>query len=402
MFTLVLFATCFAVAADEPSPLVPQSEADNYTKHPVDFQGAYYKPGKGLTIASKDGRFSTAIGLRAMYLYELEHDPNAQAPDPMTTQEVMIRRARITFVGHMWGEHNTYKVELAVSPRDEAVDDDGDVTQTPLLTWENTFTHLRDAELRIGQYKIPFTRERVVSSSKLAMVDRSAHNKEFNLDRDIGLDVRSGDLGGLGMLQYNLGVYAGEGRGRFEPTDLGVMYLARFNVTPLGLFDDYEPQDFERVGPRLSVGAAYAFINRAQGANDIQDGGPEGAEYGTHNLTADLLFKAYGFSTEAAWAMRGGGDDALRPFLELGSGFYVQPGYLLPGLPIGINARYGQNTPAADSAMSANTEVGPGLSWYIAGARNKLKLQADYLRAWGSDGPSTAKQGARVQLQAML
>ncbi len=398
----VIIMTLSTHSFAEPAPPVPEAEVNNHEKHALDFEGAHYKPGKGLTIASEDGLFSTAIGLRAMYLYEVENDPSAVAPEPTTTQEIMIRRARITFVGHMWGDENKYKIELAISPRDEAVDDEGGLTQTPLLTWENTFTQLRDASLRIGQYKVPYSRERVVSSSKLAMVDRSAHNKEFNLDRDIGLDVGSKDLGGIGKLQYNVGIYAGEGRGRFEPNDFGMMYLVRVATTPLGLFDDYEPQDFERTGPRLAIGVAYAHVDRAQGAKSIQDGGPEGAEYGTHNVTADLLFKVSGFSTEAAWAMREGGNDTQRDVLELGSGFYVQPGYLLPKLPIGVAVRYGQSSAVENTAFSEKTEVGPGLSWYIAGARNKLKLQADYLRSWGSDGPSEATQTARVQLQAML
>ena len=75
---------------------------------------------------------------------------------------------------------------------------------------------------------------------------------------------------------------------------------------------------------------------------------------------------------------------------------------MIPHQPIGIGFRYGQNTPATVSAMSEVTEIGPGLSWYMAGARNKMKLQADYLRSWGADGPSTATQVARLQLQAML
>jgi hypothetical protein len=52
--------------------------------------------------------------------------------------------------------------------------------------------------------------------------------------------------------------------------------------------------------------------------------------------------------------------------------------------------------------MSDKNEVGPGFSYYMNGARNKMKLQADYLRTWGSDGPSEGTHQARLQLQAML
>ena len=276
MLNLCLLASLFATSAlaEDTNPLVPELEQENYTKHSVDEAGVYYKPGKGVVMASEDGLFSLALGLRGMFLYQLNHDPNAQAPDPSATQAIMIRRARVTMVGHMWHPKNKYKVELALSPKDMATNADSVLTQTPLLTWKNTFAQLRDLEVSVGQYKVPFSRERVVSSSKLVAVDRSAVNKVFNLDRDIGIDIGSADLGGAGLFQYNLGVYGGEGRGRFESNDFGMMYLGRISLTPMGLFDDFEPQDFNRTGPRLSVGAAYAFVDGAQGAKSIPDGGP--------------------------------------------------------------------------------------------------------------------------------
>jgi len=384
---------------DVPSPLVPQREVEEFGNAPVDASSGRFRPGKGLEWKSADERFSMALGFRAMFLYEIEHDPGAAAPDPTATQEIMIRRARVTAAGSMWGKQNTYKVELAVSPRDEAVKD-GVVTQTPLLTWENTFKQLRDFNLRIGQYKVPYSRERVISSSKLAAVDRSSANSEFNLDRDIGLDVGSKDLGGKGLLQYNVGIYAGEGRGRFEPNNFGMMALARVNVTPLGLFDDYEPQDFERTGPRLSVGAAWAVVDQPNGAKDILEDAPDDMVYAYHNVTADLVFKVSGFSTEGAVYWRDG-RQADREFAAVGTGFMVQPGLLLPHTPFAITGRYSQILPASVGTLSPSTEVGPGLSYYLAGARNQMKVQADYLRKWSDDASAGENQG-RVQLQCML
>ncbi len=372
---LVLAAAQLGFAGEEPSPLRPDVEVENYTTHDVDPASVRFKPGKGLEFKSTDGLFSLAMGLRAMFLYELNNDPSLPSGD-QSTQEVMIRRARITFAGNMWGKDNKYKIELAISPKDEAVDSAGSLTQTPLLTWTNSFTQIRDLNLRIGQYKIPYSRERVISSSKLVHVDRSPANKAFNLDRDIGLDVGSEDLFGANMLQYNLGIYAGEGRGRFEP------------------------QDFDRTGPRLSIGVAYAFVDNPVGAKNILDEAPEEALYDYHNATADLLFKAYGFSLEGAFFWRDGGDQ-YASFAETGTGYFAQPGYLLPGTGIGLAGRWSQVMPEADSALSTVHEVGPSVSYYFAGARNKMKLQADYLRSWGEDA-AEGENLARLQLQCML
>lgn len=382
---------------DDGSSLVPERELSDYGSAPVDAGSGVFKPGKGLQWSSVDGRHSLALGFRAMFLYEIEHDPTAEDPDPSLTQQVMIRRARITAGGTMWGEHNKYKIELAISPRDESVSGEGFLRQTPLLTWENTFTQIRDANLRVGQYKVPFSRERVISSSKLSMVDRSGANSAFNLDRDIGLDIGSKDLGGLGLFQYNVGVYAGEGRGRFEPNNLGMMYLARVNVTPFGLFDDFEAQDFERTGLRLSVGVAYAYVDSPAAGKDITDGE---ATYSYHNITADALVKVRGFSTETAFFFRDGADTD-QPLAEVGTGFYVQPQVLIPHTPVGVAARYGKNTPGEKSILSERTEVGGGVSYYLGGARNKMKFQADYLRTWGEE-PAEGEDQGRVQLQCMF
>jgi len=378
----------------DASDLIPEREAEGFDSVPVDTSKIRYRPGKGVEFKSTDGRHSLALGFRGMFLYEVEQQGEAPA-----THQVLIRRARITASGSMWGKNNKYKVELAVSPRDESVNGDGFLRQTPLLTWQNTFTQLRDVNLRIGQYKIPYSWERVVSSSKLAMVDRSLANATFNLDRDIGFDIGSKDLGGLDLLQYNIGVYAGEGRGRFEPNDSGLMYLARVGVTPMGKFNSWEPQDFARGEPRLGLGVAYAFVDNPSGSKDILNASRDNA-YEYHNFTADLVFKASGFSTEAAFFWRDGGETD-RDIAQVGTGYYVQPALLIPHQPIGIALRWSQVLPADGGGLSEKTEVGPALSYYFAGARNHMKVQADFLRSWADD-PSNGENQARLQLQAMF
>ena len=61
--------------------------------------------------------------------------------------------------------------------------------ESPLLSYYLEFDYLRDLTVRVGQYKIPFSRQRVISSGNQQMVDRSIANGEFNLDRDIGIDI---------------------------------------------------------------------------------------------------------------------------------------------------------------------------------------------------------------------
>ena len=44
--------------------------------------------------------------------------------------------------------------------------------------------------LWIGQTKLPGNRGRVISSANLQLVDRSLLNKRFNIDRDMGVQLR--------------------------------------------------------------------------------------------------------------------------------------------------------------------------------------------------------------------
>ena len=272
-----------------------------FAKHPLDEDSpAYFKPGTGLVLQSKNKLFMIAPRLRVQLRETVDVVSEVGEPREVE-QSFQLRRARVQFKGHVFGEHNKYKLELAFSPRDLGMRD-GVVTRSPLLTWYVEFDYLRDLTVRAGQYKIPYSRQRVISSGDLELVDRSLANGEFNLDRDIGLDIRSNDLFGLGgRLRYYAGLYVGEGRDHYENESLvaddaqagGLMYLARLEVLPMGDFKDYSEVDFKRSPkPRLSLGAAYAFLDEAKGTRGILGSAPEdGGTTDYHNFTADMLLK---------------------------------------------------------------------------------------------------------------
>ena len=239
----------------EPDPAPPHNAA----APPLPVESTARRPGAGVVWSSEDGRFSVQLGLRGQVLYTAD-----DAPVAATSHSLSLRRARIKLSGHALGEHNLYKLELGLSPDDIGMTPDGP-RFTPILDWTLEFEHLRDASFRIGQYKLPYGRARMQSSGDLQFVDRSIVDGEFNLNRDVGFDVHSYDLLGLDHLRYYAGVFLGEGRDAYEPTNFELVYLGRIEVLPFGLYphDDHE-SDIERLpGPRMSIGAAYAFIDGA-------------------------------------------------------------------------------------------------------------------------------------------
>lgn len=425
--------------ADEPNPLVPEGQEEAFGKHPVKPDKSTWKPGTGLTLESEDGRFMLATRLRIQLRYAVEAE-NTEDDDGEPTTDLshmfQIRRARVQFKAHAWNPHNKMKLELAFSPRDLSMNDERVVRKSPLLTWYVEFDHLRDLTVRAGQYKIPYSRQRVVSSGDLQLVDRALAQGEFNHDRDIGIDIRSKDLFGLGLLRYYAGVYMGEGRdfGDGNGTeDFKLHYLARVEVLPFGTFKDYSEADFERMQtPRLSLGLAYAYHDDSQGLRGVL--GTAAADGGTtdyHSANADYMFKYKGFSStgELHWRQgrRTAGDATMEDpedpkstipvpvtAARNGIGWFTQAGYLLPRSNVEIAARYSGirglgdpddgNTPQGNASRSdgltslgRRDSLGAGISYYFAG--HPWKIQGDYFLQWSDGDLQDSTHAARVQLQ---
>ncbi|MEC7985463.1 MAG: porin, partial [Myxococcota bacterium] len=197
LLSTLLFALNVA-SANESGSKGEAAPEDNMSNRDVDIDKIHYKPGKGLVVASRDGDFKMITRLRAQLLYTLNAEDE-------WSHGLQLRRARLLFQGNVSGKHNRYKFELAVSPKDIGLRSTGTISKSPLLDWYFHLSHYRDFTVRMGQYKVPYSRQRVVSSGNLQLVDRSIANAEFTVDRDIGLDIRSKNLFGLDRLRYYAG-----------------------------------------------------------------------------------------------------------------------------------------------------------------------------------------------------
>ncbi len=409
-----LTAGCLSTgsALAQPSDLQPEAEKAAVEPRPV--EGVEFKPGKGLTATSSDGDFSINIGLRNQFRVTIEQEhPEGEEPD--ATLGFQVRRSRFAIKGNAFDKETKYELQLDLAPRGVSTGATGPRT-SPLLDAYVKFEQLSDLSLRVGQYKVPFLREQIMSDGKLELVDRSIVNSQFTVDRDIGLDVYSKQLFGLEQLHYNLGVYTGEGRNSFQQQSFGLLYVARVEVLPLGDFDDLSEGDFERSAPKVSIGAAYGYHSRAQ--NNLGVRGSAWADGGTGNYklaTADVMFKAMGLTFLGAVAWRDGtrakgteiDPDTGNPYVDAepasnGWGFTTQLGYLIPTTSFDVAARYSQvRKKNDDSGLADENEVGFGAGYFFA--QHLLKLQADAFRIWEeSAGFDHGRDEVRVQLQMSL
>ena len=354
-----------------------------------------FEIGEGFVL-EKPELYKLAIRVRGQFLYLLEDAEEAE-------QSFQLRRMRVSFGGYVFAKQIQYKLELAFAPRDLAYRD-GSPTQSPLLDLYFRFSQLRDLTFQIGQYKVPFNRERVISSGDLNLVDRSLTNAEFALERDLGFDFRSKDLFGLGFLRYYLGMYIGEGRNTFELSDFGLMYVARLEALPLGLFDDYSEGDLERSeSPKLSIGVSYAFLDEAKRDRGINGSVPD--DEGTtdfHVIEGDVFFVWQGLSllSEIFWrdGRRDPGEAAPAELPRDGWGFMIQPAYLLPFFDLEVAARFSRVNPRSGSSLTKISELGGGLNYYFV--EHSMKLQADFFHLWDRSDIGDGTDVFRVQLQA--
>ena len=367
-----------------------------------------YLPSSGLRIESADGNFALAPGAWLQTLYTLTRE------DEKSSQGLELRRARVLFAGHAFGKDNRLFLQLGLSPSDVQLSD-GHVRRSPLFDAYLEFTQLRDASLRVGQYRVPFSRQRVMAFGNLALVDRAAANFEFSLDRDQGLHLFSSDLLGLGLLRYQLGAFMGEGRDARAPRDMAMLYTARVELLPLGLFDDYSEVDLERSQrPLLSLGAGYAFLERGKSNRGILGTvATDGGTTDSHHVTADALCKWRGVTLLVEAHYRNGrrhfGSATVQDELGMpapaprepardGYGWFGQADSLLGTLPLDATFRYGQVRGTGSSRLADSDELGAGIAWNV-GAR-RFRVQADYAHRYPahhfSEGADELRVSARL------
>ncbi len=350
--------------------------------------------GRGVTIRTADDQMSLNIRGRVQVRNTIA---DTTGDGRIGTSEFGIRRMRLLFQGNALGPKLTYYFQFSFSNLDTEPD-----LRLPLRDAYVTWAPARDANLRLGQMKVPFSRQRVVSSSALQMVDRSVVVTELNLDRDIGAQLFSRDLFGLGgRLGYAVGLFGGEGRNRLG-RDFGYLYTARIEAWPFGQFDDIVEADIARSPkPRLAIAATVGYNQRTNRARSTLGDTFTSGDVNYRHAAADMMFKQRGFSVISEVLYRAA-DAELRNsagtvVTRSGWGGYVQAGQMVSSR-VELNGRYGRLVPGEGTAPSVErvNEAGVGLSYYPRA--HNLKVQGDYFQLRTGD-PARLSHQVRVQLQ---
>jgi hypothetical protein len=359
------------------------------------------KFGKGLfNLIGQDSTWSMKVGLRFQSLITSKWDANKGVSNPESS--MLIRRSRLKFDGFAFSPKLKYKVELGLSNRDQS---------GASIYTSNASRQILDAVLKwnfsgnfvlwLGQTKLPGNRERVVSSANLQQVDRSLLNSRFNIDRDIGVQLRHHfNLTNTFLVREIFSIAQGEGRNVTTGNIGGHQYTTRVELLPFGAFSgkgDYSGSDLKfEPKPKLAVGFAYDFNNNASKTrsnmgsymfiDNTQGEDLSNRLYHRTNISTffmDAMYKNKGFSIMAEYANRSAAEALARNSdgsltgdqVQVGTGLNIQTGYLL-SKTLEVSARYTNIAlKRSITGKGAENQYTLGLSKYISG--HSLKVQTD-------------------------
>ena len=352
------------------------------------------KFGNGMiNFIAKDSSFSVKFAPRIQSRYQSEWSYNGEDYDPADIN-FSVRRARLKFGGFAFSPKLKYKIELGLSNRD--------ISGANVYN-RNTPRYILDAvvmwnfhenfELWAGQTKLPGNIERVVSSANLQLIDRSLLNSKFNIDRDMGIQLRHKlRLGGNWIIKEKFSISQGEGRNITEGNIGGLQYTSRLELLPFGEFSskgDYSQGDLKR---EKSIKAMFGFtydINENavksrsnMGSYLIQSSGGL-FETDITTIFLDGVIKYNGFALTGEYANRDAdqiealeedGRTKTGAVVGAGSASNIQGSYLFKN-NFEITARYTNINFKKITRLSDLKQITFGVSKYIVG--HSLKIQAD-------------------------
>ncbi len=350
--------------------------------------------GKGLiNFTAKDSsfsvRFSPRFQLRSISSWD--HD-GSQYTSP--EHNFIVRRARLKFDGFAYSPKLKYKIELGLSNRDlSGANQFNQNTPRYILDAVVMWRFAKNWELWAGQAKLPGNLERVVSSGNLQLIDRSLLNSRFNIDRDLGLQLRhKSDLGNNFIIREKFAISQGEGRNVTEGNEGGLQYTGRLEFLPFGEFKakgDYVQSDLKREArPKLMLGFTYNYNQNAvrsrSGLGDYMFKN-DGSLYETNitTLFVDAMFKYQGFSFMGEYAKRDTDQaiavdtDGITPtgdIVLIGNAVNLQAGYLFK-TNYEIAGRFTSLNYDSVTGNLPTKQYTLGGSRYIVG--HKLKIQTD-------------------------
>jgi hypothetical protein len=352
------------------------------------------KFGKGmLNFTAKDSSFSVKFAPRMQSRFESKWNYDGQIYDSKELN-FLVRRARLKFDGFAFTKNLKYKLELGLSNRDiSGASDFNRNTPRYILDAVVMWNFYKGFELWAGQTKLPGNIERVISSGNLQLIDRSLLNSKFNIDRDMGIQLRHKSRWGKTFVsREKFAISQGEGRNITEGNEGGLQYTSRLELLPFGEFKskgDYSQSDLSREESlKVMLSVTYDYNQSAVKTRSNMGSymfRADGSLFQTDISTwfVDAMIKYNGFalmgeyakrSADELFALQTDGQTRTGDVVNVGSALNLQSSYLFQK-NVELTLRYTTLNFSSETKISDLSQLTFGLSKYVVG--HKLKIQSD-------------------------
>ena len=347
---------------------------------------AMYTPDEekySIVFRSPDDKYSLGIGGRLQFRYTYkDNDADYGYRD---TNNIDVRRARLSFGGNVYGKLLHYYIEL-----------DGDSFDVGIRDFYVYWTPLEELNAKMGYFKVPFNQQRMTTSAKLLFQDRAIASEAFDQDRDYGVDIYGKPLDGY--LEYHAAVFNGDGENpakrvnKDDNKDNELMYVLNLRYNPFGKYDTIDETDIKNTEKfKATIGASVAFNGK------VKDEKPEDTD--TIVGVAELSMKYRGFSWHNEYFVMTEDPESDGDTID-SDGFFTQAGYFVIPKKLEIAARYSMLDPNNDVKNDIGKEYSAGINYYFRAHRSKI--QADFGHYVTEKGEEQDKQENRVRVQYQI
>ncbi len=354
-------------------------------------QSVQYERDRGLTFTS--GETDLWLGVRGQFRFTTPS--TSLDPESGTYHDddnpLSVNRARIKGGGTLvrdwisfYGEYN--------------------LKDSQWLDYRSTIAVNDWLDVRFGQWKSEFSRERYISSANQQLVERSISTYWFTLDRQRGLSTSARfGAGTRADLQIWIQALSGLGLNRATERDNGLI-MARVQWSPDGEQLPFSGSDLKRREEPLRSLAVALVTGETQCSRFSSDGcgqlpGYQESEYDLDQLMFETGMHYRGLGWEQELHVKRVRDKVTGSSTTLVGGYMQFGSFLnewLPRVPppLEIVGRYALVDPDTGTSSDLQQEWTLGANWFFSGHRNKLSLDFTWL-----DTGNLFDHGSQTRLQ---
>lgn len=334
---------------------------------------------KGFEFKTVDEKYKLQLQARFQFRYATPYDGNPRTYTQLLRpdrQVAKINRARIKVGGNAYSPDLKFYLEY-------------DIGKNALLDYRVMFEKWQWLSFKVGQWKVEYSRERLISSGKQQTVDRSLINSYFTLDRQQGITVY-GNLGNdrLANFSYWAAVTTGAGRSASANPTNDLMYSGRLQWNFCGREMVMEGSDTKihqkGIGSVAVAGASYKgpYTMFSSSGASTYTAFPDSISpyFDVKQVNFETAYMKKGFSWQHETHLKWIGDE-VNNTNEYWAGTYMQAGYFFheafSKFPenLEVAGRYAVFTPDVKTKETFQNEYSLAVNYFFKGHLNKLTAE---------------------------